>query len=63
MSGIQVKCAYCGQLTQVKNCGFFKGMNMHNLPGCNCMQVAMGLGFSDFNKRKWFVETSSRLKN
>jgi hypothetical protein len=55
MTGIQVKCAYCGQLTKINNCGFFRGMNMHNMPACNCMQFAMRLEFSDFNKRKWFV--------
>jgi len=55
MTGIQVRCAYCGQLTQIKNCGFFRGMNMHNMPTCNCMQVATRLEFSEFNKRKWFV--------
>ena len=55
MTGIQVRCAYCGQLTKISNCGSFRGMNMHNVPTCNCMQVAARLGYSDFNKKKWFV--------
>ncbi|HLC39334.1 MAG TPA: hypothetical protein VJJ76_00435 [archaeon] len=55
MTGVQIKCAYCGQLTKVNHTGFFRGMSMHNMTGCNCMQVAMRLEFSEFNKRKWFV--------
>ena len=55
MTGIQVRCAYCGQNTKTSNCGFFRGMSIHNMPNCNCMQTAMKLEFSDFNKRKWFV--------
>lgn len=55
MTGIQVKCAYCGQLTKINNTGSFRGMNIHNMSTCNCMQMVMKMEGSQFSKRKWFV--------
>jgi len=41
MSAISVKCGYCGQMTKQENCGYYKGILVHNKPNCNCLQFAV----------------------
>jgi len=45
MSTILVKCGYCGQMTKEENCGYFKGILVHNMPSCDCIQVAIKKNF------------------
>jgi hypothetical protein len=45
MSGISVKCGYCGQMTKQENCGYYKGILVHNKPNCNCAQAAVKKDF------------------
>lgn len=42
---IMVKCSYCNQMTKANNCGFYRGVPMHNKPNCNCIQSAIKSGF------------------
>jgi hypothetical protein len=42
---IIVKCAYCGQMTKMSNCGFYRGVIMHNKLNCNCLQAAVKANF------------------
>jgi hypothetical protein len=42
---IAVKCAYCGQMTKMTNCGFYRGVIMHNKMNCNCLQAAIKTNF------------------
>lgn len=45
MSGIHVNCGYCGQITKEENCGYYKGILVHNKPNCNCLQAAIKTNF------------------
>lgn len=55
MSGIHVKCAYCGQLTKKEHCGYYKGVLMHNMPNCNCLQIAINKNFFIRKLEKWEI--------
>jgi hypothetical protein len=45
MSAIHVKCGYCGQTTKQENCGFYRGILVHNMLSCNCLQAAIKNNF------------------
>ena len=45
MSALHVKCGYCGQMTKQSNCGYYKGILVHNKPNCNCIQFAIKKNF------------------
>jgi hypothetical protein len=45
MSAIRVKCGYCGQMTKEENCGYYKGILIHNKLNCNCIQAAIKTNF------------------
>jgi len=45
MSAIHVNCGYCGQMTKIENCGYYKGILIHNKPNCNCIQTAIKENF------------------
>ncbi|MBS3051982.1 MAG: hypothetical protein J4428_01245 [Candidatus Aenigmarchaeota archaeon] len=56
MSSISVHCAYCGQIAKSEHCGFYRGMNIHNMITCNCLKEAIKIeSTEEFNKKKWFV--------
>jgi hypothetical protein len=40
-----VKCGYCGQVTKVENCGYYKGILLHNKLNCNCLEFAIKTNF------------------
>jgi hypothetical protein len=40
-----VKCGYCGQMTKVENCGYYKGILLHNKLNCNCLEFAIKTNF------------------
>ena len=56
MSNKLVRCAYCGQMTKTEHCGYYRGMSIHNMPTCNCLNEAMKISsLEEFNKKKWFI--------
>jgi len=56
MSNILVRCAYCGQMTKPEHCGCYKGMDVHNIPTCNCLEEARKIkSLEEFNEKKWFI--------
>jgi len=56
MSNKVTRCAYCGQMTKPENCGYYRGMNVHNIPTCNCLEEARKIvSLEEFEKKKWFI--------
>jgi len=53
MSGIHVKCGYCGQMTKKENCGYYKGILIHNKSNCNCLKIAIEKNFVVVPREKW----------
>jgi len=45
MSSIHVHCVYCGQLTKQEHCVYYKGMLIHNMSSCNCLEEAIKRNF------------------
>jgi hypothetical protein len=43
-------------MTKLEHCGYYRGMNVHNISTCNCMQEALKIASLDeFNRKKWFM--------
>jgi hypothetical protein len=57
MSGIHVKCGYCGQMTKKENCGYYQGSLIHNKPNCDCLKVAIEKKFFIAPREKWDTRT------
>jgi len=56
MSNTSVRCAYCGQMTKLDHCGSYRGMDVHNIPTCNCLEEARKIkSLEEFNGKKWFI--------
>ena len=56
MSNISVRCAYCGQMTKPENCGCYRGMDVHNISTCNCLEEAKKIkSLEESNEKKWFI--------
>jgi len=63
MSNILVRCAYCGQMTKPEHCGCYRGMDVHNIPTCNCLEEARKIkSLDEFNKKKWFISSNNRIR-
>jgi len=56
MSNITVRCAYCGQMSKEEHCSYYRGMNVHDIPTCNCLQEAWKIkSLEEFNRKQWFI--------
>ena len=63
MSNTSVRCAYCGQMTKPENCGCYRGMDVHNISTCNCLEESRKIkSLEEFNRKKWFVSSNNRIR-
>jgi len=63
MSSVSVRCAYCGQMTKLDHCGCYRGMDIHNIPTCNCLEEARKIkSLEEFDRKKWFISSNKRIR-
>jgi len=63
MSNKSIRCAYCGQMSKPDHCGSYRGMDVHNIITCNCLEEAMKIkSLEEFDRKKWFISLNKRIR-